>query len=57
MATYGALPDAGLVDTFEKGQRFTTVGYGLRTFDPSGDERYRASVKLLNATPPLAPCS
>ena len=57
MATYGALPDADLVDTFEKGQRFTTVGYGLRTFDPSGDERYRASVKLLNATPPLAPCS
>jgi hypothetical protein len=51
MATYGALPDAGLVDTFEKGQRFTTVGYGLRTFDPSGDERYRARVKLLNATP------
>jgi Trypsin len=53
MATYGALPDAGLVDTLEKGQRFTTVGYGLRTFDPSGDERYRATVKLLNANPPV----
>ncbi len=53
MATYGALPDAGLVDTLDKGQRFTTVGYGLRTFDPSGDERYRARVKLLNATPPV----
>jgi hypothetical protein len=53
MATYGALPDAGLVDTLDKGQRFTTVGYGLRTFDPSGGERYRARVKLLNATPPV----
>jgi hypothetical protein len=53
MATYGALPDAGLVDTLEKGQRFTAVGYGLRTFDRSGGERYRATVKLLNANPPV----
>jgi hypothetical protein len=53
MATYGALPDAGLANTLEKGQRFTTVGYGLRTFDPSGGERYRATVKLLNSNPPV----
>src|SRR5215211_5684258 len=53
MATYGALPAAGLVDTLKKGQRFTTVGYGLRTFDPSGGERYKATVKLLNTNPPL----
>jgi hypothetical protein len=53
MATYGALPNAGLVNTLQKGQRFTTVGYGLRTFDPSGGERYRATVKLLNANPPV----
>jgi hypothetical protein len=53
MATYGALPAAGLVDTLKKGQRFTTVGYGVRTFDPSGGERYKATVKLLNTTPPL----
>jgi hypothetical protein len=53
MATYGALPDAGLVDTLRKGQRLTTVGYGLRTFDPSGGERYRATVRLLNSNPPV----
>jgi hypothetical protein len=53
MATYGALPDAGLVDTLQKGQRLTSVGYGLRTFDPSGGERYRATVNLLNANPPV----
>jgi hypothetical protein len=53
MATYGALPAAGLVDTLKKGQRFTTVGYGVRTFDPSGGERYKAKVKLLNSNPPL----
>jgi hypothetical protein len=56
MATYGALPAAGLVDTLKKGQRFTTVGYGVRTFDPSGGERYKATVKLLNTTPPSMPC-
>jgi hypothetical protein len=53
MATYGALPDAGLVDTLQKGQRLTTVGYGLRTFDPSGGERYRATVNFLNSNPPV----
>ena len=56
MATYGALPAAGLVDTLKKGQRFTTVGYGVRTFDPSGGERYKATVKLLNTNPPSMPC-
>lgn len=53
MATYGALPDAGLVDTLHKGQRLTTVGYGLRTFDPSGGERYRTTVNFLNSNPPV----
>src|SRR5918999_4462927 len=28
MATYGALPDVGLVDTLKVGQRLTVVGYG-----------------------------
>ena len=66
MATYGALPDAGLVDTLEWGQRFTTVGYGFRAnarppafdppppeFDPPGGERYRATVRLLNTNDAL----
>jgi len=53
MATYGALPDEGLVDTLQKGQRLTAVGYGLRTFDPFGGERYRATVQLLNTNPPV----
>jgi hypothetical protein len=53
MATYGALPAAGLVDTLKKGQRFTTVGYGVRSFDPNGGERYKATAKLLNSNPPL----
>jgi len=53
MATYGALPGAGLVDTLQKGQRLTTVGYGLRKFDPLGGDRYRARVKLLNSNPPI----
>ena len=53
MPTYGALPDEGLVDTLKKGQRLTAVGYGLRTFDPFGGERYRATVKLLNTNPPV----
>jgi len=61
MATYGALPDAGLVDTLEEGQRLTTVGYGARGFDLINkpplqpqprplDKRYRATVRLLNTT-------
>jgi hypothetical protein len=47
MASYGDLPDAGLVDTLKVGKRLTTVGYGLRVFDPLGGERYNATVRLL----------
>jgi len=54
MATYGALPTAGLVDTLQKGQRLTTVGYGSRTIsDLVGGERYRATVRLLNTNHPV----
>ena len=28
MATYGTLPNAGLVDTLKEGQRLSIVGYG-----------------------------
>jgi hypothetical protein len=28
-ATYGALPQAGVVDTLKEGQRLTVVGYGV----------------------------
>jgi hypothetical protein len=59
MATYGALPDAGLVDTLREGQRLTTVGYGVNRFEIDSepppqpqpvflDDRYRATVRLLN---------
>jgi hypothetical protein len=56
MATYGALPEAGLVDTLKEGQRLTTVGYGASGFDGDGlppqpvylDDRYRATVRFLN---------
>jgi len=59
MASYGALPDAGLVDTFKEGQRLTTVGYGARGFDLGSKpplqpqpvlikHRYMATVRLLN---------
>ncbi len=59
MATYGALPDAGLVDTLEEGQRLTTVGYGANGFDIDRQpplppqpvymgDRYRATVRLLD---------
>jgi hypothetical protein len=59
MATYGALPEVGLVDTLEEGQRLTTVGYGATGFHLGGepppqpqpvflDDRYRATVRLLN---------
>jgi hypothetical protein len=59
MATYGALPDAGLVDTLKEGQRLTTVGYGATGYEidggppprpqlvPPGD-RYSATVRLLS---------
>jgi hypothetical protein len=58
MATYGALPDAGLVDTLKEGQRLTAVGYGATGFDIGGDppqpqlvypaDRNSATVRLLN---------
>jgi Trypsin len=59
MASYGALPEAGLVDTLKEGQRLTTVGYGARGFDRGSEpplqpqpvhikDRYRATVRLLN---------
>ena len=37
MASYGALPDTGLVDTLEEGQRLTTVGYGATGFHLGGE--------------------
>jgi hypothetical protein len=63
MATYGALPGAGLVDTLKEGQRLTTVGYGVNRFDIDRepplppepvflDDRYRATVRLLDAKNP-----
>ena len=63
MATYGALPKAGLVNTLKEGQRLTTVGYGTRGFDLVSkpplqpqprplDDRYRATVRLLNPIDP-----
>jgi secreted trypsin-like serine protease len=61
MATYGALPQAGLVDTLDKGQPLTVVGYGTTEFDIDiggesplqpqpvlPQDRYRATVRLLN---------
>jgi hypothetical protein len=61
MATYGALPDEGLVETLDEGQRLTVVGYGATGFASGGesplqpqpvlpDDRHRATVRLLNAT-------
>ena len=63
MATYGALPDAGLVDTLKEGQRLTTVGYGATGYKIDGappprpqlvypDKRYSAMVRLLNTKTP-----
>ncbi len=57
MATYGALPKAGLVDTLKEGQRLTVVGYGTTGFDLVSKpppplvypgDRKRATVRLLN---------
>ena len=61
MATYGALPKAGLVDTLDEGQPLTVVGYGTTGFDIDiggesplqpqpvlPQDRYRATVRLLN---------
>ena len=63
MATYGALPDAGLVDTLKEGQRLTTVGYGATGYELAGeppsrpqlvyvDDRYSTTVRLLNTRDP-----
>jgi Trypsin len=63
MASYGALPEAGLVDTLKEGQRLTAVGYGANGFDVDGgpppqvrpvymDDRYRATVRLLDTRDP-----
>jgi hypothetical protein len=59
MATYGALPDAGLVDTLKEGQRLTIVGYGATDLESGReppprpqlvypDDRYRGTVRLLS---------
>src|SRR5918998_5285729 len=49
MATYGVLPEAGVFDTLDEGQRLTIVGYGVRGgSDPGPGDRYRATVRLLN---------
>jgi hypothetical protein len=57
MAGYGALPDAGLVDTLKEGQRLTAVGYGATGYEMDGElrpqlvspgDRNRATVRLLN---------
>jgi Trypsin len=58
-ATYGVLPEAGVVDTLKEGQRLTVVGYGVSGHEIGGeppplpqlvypDDRYRAKVRLLN---------
>jgi hypothetical protein len=57
MATHGALPKAGLVDTLREGQRLTAVGYGATRYKIGGGlrpqpiypgDRNRATVRLLN---------
>jgi secreted trypsin-like serine protease len=63
MSTYGALPDAGLVNTLKEGQRLTTVGYGANGFEISAgsppqiqpvfrDDRHKATVRLLDTKNP-----
>jgi V8-like Glu-specific endopeptidase len=64
MATYGALPEAGLVDTLKEGQRLTAVGYGVTGYGRIDSEpplppqpvfqgdRYRATVRLLDTRNP-----
>jgi hypothetical protein len=60
MATYGALPEAALVNTLKEGKRLTTVGYGVSGFDLISKpplqpvytgNRYRATVRLLHTKP------
>ena len=61
MATYGALPDAGLVDILKEGKRLTTVGYGATGYEIGGgprpqpvypEDRNRATVRLLDTKDP-----
>jgi Trypsin len=57
MATYGALPKAGLVNTLKEGQSLTTVGYGATGIEINGnlvypEDRYRTTVRLLNTKDP-----
>jgi hypothetical protein len=61
MATYGALPEAGLVDTLKEDQRLTAVGYGATRYKIGGgprpqpvypEDRNRATVRLLNIKDP-----
>ena len=61
MSTYGALPEAGLVDTLKEGQRLTAVGYGATRYKIGGgprpqpvypEDRNRATVRLLNIKDP-----
>lgn len=56
----GALPEEGVLDDVDKNdQLFTPVGYGLNESGPKpkqqlgGDERFRATVKLVNAGKPF----
>jgi hypothetical protein len=62
MATYGALPEARLVETLKEGQRLTAVGYGATGYEIDGaprpqlvypGNRYRATVRLLNTNDAL----
>jgi hypothetical protein len=63
MSTYGALPDAGVVNTLKEGQRLTAVGYGATGYKIDGapppspqlvypDDRYSATVRLLDTKDP-----
>jgi hypothetical protein len=63
MSTYGALPDAGLVDTLKEGQRLTAVGYGGTGYKIDGgplprpqlvypEDRYRGTIRLLKTKDP-----
>jgi hypothetical protein len=64
MASYGALPDAGLVDTLEEGQRLTAVGYGATGYEIGGEsprpqlvypeDRNSAKVRLLDTSDVLS---
>jgi V8-like Glu-specific endopeptidase len=51
-ATYGALPEAGLIETLKEGQRQTTVGYGTTGYQAYPADRYSATVRLLNTKDP-----